>query len=260
MFRILQLTDLHVFHDAMTTLKGVPTRELLRDVVNFIAASGQTFDAVIVTGDHTHDELPESYQAVRQLLLPRVDRVFLVPGNNDERNFMRTVFGDRITGPNDELIQFSFGAGSWLCIGLDTHVPGAVAGRIDSAQIDWARDLVGRSSASQVALFFHHPPVLMNSDWMDAIGLEGRDLLMRWFQSDSRVRLVCCGHVHHEFQHRLGQVDILTTPSTGIQFAPEGSTPNMVAGPPGYRVIDLLDDGFSTRVIRLPEIRFRPVV
>lgn len=260
MFRILQLTDLHVFREAHTTLKGIPTRELLQDVVQFIEASAQTFDAVVVTGDHTHDEMPESYEAVRQLLLPWADRLFQVPGNHDDRNVMRSIFGDRIASPADELIRFSFEAGSWLCIGLDTHVPGTVAGRIESPQIEWARDLVERSSASQVAIFLHHPPVLVNSAWMDLIGLEGRELLLQWFESDSRVRLVCCGHVHHEFQYRVGHVDILTTPSTGIQFAPEGSTPTMVAGPPGYRVIELLEDGFRTRVIRLPEIRFRPVV
>ncbi len=260
MIRILQLTDLHVFRDANAMLKGIPTRELLSDVVQSIQASGQSFDAVVVTGDHTHDELPESYQAVRELLSPWTDRLYQVPGNHDDRDVMRSVFGDRIARRDDGLITFSFRAGSWLCLGLDTHVPGSVAGRIDAAQIDWARSLVQQSDATQVALFFHHPPVLMNSDWMDPIGLEGREALIDWFNTESKVRLVCCGHVHHEFQCRSGLVDILTTPSTGIQFSPEGTSPTMVAGAPGYRVIELLDDSFRTRVIRLPEIRFRPVV
>ena len=41
--RILQLTDLHVFKDPEVRLKGIPTRELLEDVVRHIVESGQTF-------------------------------------------------------------------------------------------------------------------------------------------------------------------------------------------------------------------------
>ena len=56
------------------------------------------FDHVVVTGDHTHDELPESYQAVRQILSPWLDRLWQVPGNHDDRTVLRSVFGDRISG------------------------------------------------------------------------------------------------------------------------------------------------------------------
>lgn len=258
MFRILQLTDLHVFKDPAAMLKGIPTRVLLEDVVHQIQASRLAFDAVVLTGDHTHDELPESYESVRSLLSPWLNQLFQVPGNHDDRAVMRAVFPDRIQGNGQDLITFSFDAGSWLCIGLDTHVPGAVPGRIEASQLQWAKKRVAESRAHQVALFFHHPPVLLNSAWMDPIGLEGRELLLDWFQQEPRIRLVCCGHVHHEFQCRVGLVDVLTTPSTGIQFTPEGATPTFVAAAPGYRIIELRDDGFSTRVIRLPEIRFRP--
>ena len=95
---------------------------------------------------------------------------------------------------------------------------------------------------------------------MDIIGLTGKELLQAWFLEEPRIRFACCGHVHHEFQTRINQTDILTTPSTGIQFSPEGSKPTFVAAPPGYRIIELRDDGYTTRVIRLPETRFAPVI
>jgi Icc protein len=258
MFRILQLTDLHVFKDPNALLKGIPTRLLLEDVVRHVLTYGQTFDAVIVTGDHTHDELPESYAAVRELLSPWLHQLFQVPGNHDDRVVMRSVFSDRITGYGQDLITFAFEAPNWLGLGLDTHVPGAVPGRIEADQVAWAKQKVADSNAKNVALFCHHPPVLMNSEWMDPLGLEGRELLLDWFQQEPRVRLVCCGHVHHESHSRIGHVDVLTTPSTGIQFSPEGMTPTFVAGAPAYRIVELREDGFLSRVIRLPEIRFRP--
>jgi len=257
--RILQLTDLHVFKDPAARLKGIPTFELLRDVTEFIRNSGETFDYVVVTGDHTHDELPESYSAVRSLLNPWIDRLFQVPGNHDDRRVMRSVFGDRISGSDGDKVNFRFRVGQWLCLGLDTHVPGTVPGHIEPEQVKWAQQQLLGSDAKFVALFFHHPPVDVGSQWMDSIGLEGKELLQAWFAEENRVRLVCCGHVHHEFRTVVGNAEILTSPSTGIQFSPEGNTPTFVAAPPGYRVIELNDNGYSTRVVRLPDVRFSPI-
>jgi Icc protein len=168
------------------------------------------------------------------------------------------VFGDRVSGVGQQLINFSFNAERWLCLGLDTHVPGAVPGLIEASQIDWAQQQLANSSAEFVALFFHHPPMDVGSLWMDPIGLAGKELLREWFTSEPRIRLACCGHVHHEFQDKVGHASVFTTPSTGIQFSPEGSTPTFVAAPPGYRIIELNEEGFSTHVVRLPETRFTP--
>ncbi len=256
--RILQLTDLHVFKDPGTLLKGIPTRELLEDVVRQIRDSGEVFDHVVVTGDHTHDELPQSYQAVREILSPWMDRLWQVPGNHDDRSVLRSIFGDRIDGSGHELIRFSFSAGRWLCLGLDTHVPGAVPGNIASDQIDWVRQQIQDANPAQVALFLHHPPVDVGSVWMDAIGLSGKELLQDLFRSENRIRLVCCGHVHHEFSTQVGNAAIFTTPSTGLQFSPAGLQATFDAAPPGYRVIELTEDRFSTTVCRLPIARFSP--
>lgn len=258
--RILQLTDLHVFRDPDARLKGIPTFHLLCDVVDYIKRSGEKFDFVIITGDHTHDELPESYSAVRQTLSPWLDKLFQVPGNHDDRAVLRSVFSDRITGLGDGQINFTFQAGNWLCLGLDTHVPSSVPGQIDPEQIAWAKEQVSVLRPAMIGLFLHHPPVNVGSEWMDIIGLSGKELLQAWFSEEPRIRFACCGHVHHEFQTRINQTDILTTPSTGIQFSPEGSKPTFVAAPPGYRIIELNDDGYTTRVIRLPETRFAPVI
>jgi len=255
---ILQLTDLHVFREPHGRLKGIPTRELLVDVLQHIRDSGETFNAVVVTGDHTHDELRETYEAVAELLKPWRDRLFQVPGNHDDRTILRSVFSDRIAGAGDARINFSFTRGTWLCLGLDTHVPGSVSGRIDSDQVNWIRAQMQSSTATQVALFMHHPPVSVRSEWMDRIGLEQRELLQELILADTRIRLVCCGHIHHEFQTWLGHAEIVATPSTGIQFSPHGVSATFVAAPPGYRIIELSDAGYETRVIRLPETRYRP--
>ena len=259
MTRILQLTDLHVFCEPEQRLKGIPTRESLQDVVSWICENEAPFDHLIVTGDHTHDEKPESYRSVQQILAPWSDRIWQVPGNHDDRKILRSVFADRVSGQDSEQVRFSFTDEGWLCVGLDTHLPGEVAGWIDQEQVDWLRDVIAESPDLQVALFLHHPPVDVGSEWMDRIGLGGRETLQQLIMDEERIRLMCCGHVHHEFESQIGSAEIHTTPSTGIQFNPAGAVANFAADAPGYRVIELGPDGFSTHVVRLPEVRYTPV-
>ena len=259
MARILQLTDLHVFAEPGIRLKGIPTRECLQDVVEHILTHEAAFDHVIITGDHTHDELEASYRAVQEILSPWNDRLWQVPGNHDDRAVLRSIFGDRVAGAVSERIGFQFTTDEWLCVGLDTHWPGEVAGRVGEAQTDWLARLLNKSSAKQVALFCHHPPVDVNSVWMDRIGLTDRNLLHTVVENDPRVRLICCGHVHHEFQSTLGNANVLTTPSTGIQFDPVGDVARFATAAPGCRVIEFTGDDYSTHVVRLPETKYSPV-
>ncbi|MFO0427653.1 MAG: metallophosphoesterase [Planctomyces sp.] len=257
--RILQITDLHVFADPEAQLKGIPTRKTLQDVVQYIVEKQFEFDFLVITGDHTHDELPQSYQAVRSILAPWHSRLFQVPGNHDDRAVLRDVFADRMNADScEEKINFAFDAGKWLCLGLDTHLPGEVAGQIDESQITWIRKQIAGSPEASVVLFMHHPPVVLNSIWMDRIGLNGRELLTDLIRNEPRIRLVCCGHVHHESTRTVTQSVVVTTPSTGIQFVPEGDTATFERAAPGFRLIELRDDNFMTRVFRLPEARWTP--
>ena len=93
---------------------------------------------------------------------------------------------------------------------------------------------------------------------MDPIGLERRELLQELIVEDERIRLVCCGHVHHESSHEVGAALVVTTPSTGLQFSPAGTTTTFADAPPGYRVIELDGGHVTTRVVRLPEARYSP--
>ena len=256
--RILQLSDVHRFADPDERLFGIPTRELFEDVLEHVEQSGLRPDHVVVTGDQTHDELPETYAAVREALAPFLDRLWLVPGNHDDRVLLRAAFADRIPADGAGRVTFSFRAGGWLCLGLDTQVPGAVGGRLGAEQVAWIRAQLDEHRPGAAVLFMHHPPVELGLAWLDRIGLEDADLLQGLLVDEPRVRLVCCGHVHHESSHRVGSAEVVTVPSTGLQFSPTADVAEFVTAPPGYRLIELGDDGYSTTVVRLPEARYAP--
>ena len=256
--RILQLSDPHAFADPDARLFGIPTRELLQEVLTHMQESGMCPDHVVVTGDHTHDQLPETYAAVRELLEPVLDRLWPLPGNHDDRAALRSAFADRIPGDGADRINFAFGAGGWLCLGLDTHVPGAVGGRIGADQVDWIRGQLDDGRPRAAVLFVHHPPVELGLAWLDRIGVEDAHLLQDLLAEDLRIRLVCCGHVHHESSTYVATAEVVTVPSTGLQFSPVSDVAAFVTAPPGYRIIELDEYGYSTSVVRLSKARYAP--
>lgn len=255
--RLLQLTDLHLFADPGQRLVGVPTRDSLIEVRRFIDSQPGTFDHVMITGDFTHDELPETYRSVREILGDWVGRCRIVPGNHDDRDAMRQVFQDVIP-TSTGVVTFLFKTGGWRLIGLDTHIPGEVPGRIEPEQLDWLRQELTSHAQEPTILFMHHPPVPVGCAWLDSIGLEEPQELLDLIAASPQVRVVSAGHVHHVFEGRIGGARILTTPSTAVQFKPEGEEPVFDHVPPGYRTFTLDEGSFATEVVRLPELRFPP--
>jgi Icc protein len=256
--RIVQLTDPHLYAEPDARSYEIPTRELFLEVVAHVEKNAGRVDHLVVTGDHTNDDRAVTYEAMRDILQPWHDRYWFVPGNHEDRATLRATFPDRIPGEGAERINFSFTAGESLCLGLDTHVPGQVSGRIGADQIAWVEAQLEERDPTTAVLFMHHPPILLGLAWMDRIGLAGRELLQDLVLRDPRIRLVCCGHVHHESSHRVGAATVVTTPSTGLQFSPTSDAAEFVRAAPGYRIIELDGDSCETRVVRLPEARYTP--
>lgn len=256
--RIVQLTDLHLLADPHERLKAVPTRETLADVLDHVRAEHPDFDLLVLTGDLAHDEREECYLALREMLGDWVSRCRLIPGNHDSRGALRRTFSELFPGDGCAL-SFSADLDGWRLIGVDSQVPGQVPGRIAPAQLDWLHDELSQEPERPTLVFVHHPPIPVGSPWLDRIGLEDADEFGRLIEASPQVRAVVCGHVHHEFRGRLGHATVLATPSTAVQFEPRAREATYAALPPGYRVFELNESGFETRVVRLPELRFPPV-
>ena len=220
------------------------------------------FDTVVVTGDHTHDERAESYAFVRELLADWSDRLLVVPGNHDDRQILQQEFADVLNRPEvlctSETIRFHLRAAGWNLIGLDSHVPSAVPGYVSDAQCDWLNLILQEQTDTPTALFMHHPPIPVGSVWMDAIGLQQPQRFQDVIRQHPQVQLIVCGHVHHEWQGLLGATSVVTTPSTGIQFDPNGTEPAFASAAPGYRLITLSTNSWRSIVKRLPTVEFSP--
>jgi len=92
----------------------------------------------------------------------------------------------------------------------------------------------------------------MEAPGLDALGLLDAAAFLAILDRHPQVRGVAWGHAHQSLDLYRGAVRLMCTPSTCMQFRPRD--PGFVVDdrPPGYRVIDLLDDGgIATEVVWL---------
>ena len=90
-FRVVQLTDCHLFADPERAMNGVVTRPRLELVLDDVRTSVPDFDLLVVTGDTASDEALATYEAFREALGDWVPRLRIVPGNHDDRAFLQSV-------------------------------------------------------------------------------------------------------------------------------------------------------------------------
>lgn len=250
--RVIQITDLHLFADPGAELRGVCPRSRFEAILGALQAERPSADRLVITGDLTHDDRRETYQALRELMADWIDILRVIPGNHDDRAAMREVFGDRIHAAADRNV-FVDEVGSWQLIGIDTQLTGAVGGRAGAVQLEWLARQLEDSAGRPTLLGLHHPPVAIGSRWLDEIGLEDADQLKALLARHPQVKLLCCGHIHQELATAVSGRTVLATPATAVQFQPGAEILEIDSVMPGYRVIELDDDGaWRSRVVRVP--------
>jgi Icc protein len=257
MMTVLQMSDLHLMRLREATLHGVPTAESFRLVLQRARAEVPDPARVVLTGDLSHQETDAGYVLLKELLGDWNERTLFIPGNHDSRVALRSVFG--LTGTPAEEVLFCDRVGNWILVGLDTQIPGVEGGRISATSIERLRTLLAVSAECNVVLFMHHPPISVNSTWIDEIGLSDASELEIVLRGHNNIRCIFCGHVHQVFRGLLAAVPVLTAPSTAFQFKPETAAMEFDNLSPGFRVIEMKEDSFTTRIVRLGELAYPPL-
>lgn len=237
-YKVVQITDTHLFCRPGETLKGVDTHAALESVVADVTRRHGDLDALLLTGDLSQDETAESYELLGHLLAPlRGVPVHAIPGNHDSLDDLR----DKLEGDNFHVLG-DLRLGRWRFAMLNSQVPGRVHGELGADQIKRLAESL-RGAAAHVVVVLHHPPVAVDSAWIDASRCRDGDALLAVL-STPPVKAVVCGHVHQEFEATRDGMAILTTPATCVQFTPRAEAFDIDrAAAPGYRVFELEDDG-----------------
>jgi Icc protein len=238
LIRVLHLTDPHLFADKAGELRGTVTYESLSAALAHYESSDWRADIAVVTGDLIQDDTFEAYVHFRELLAKLGMPVYCIPGNHDIRALMRDAL-------SQEPFRYceSLDSGNWLIVGVDSCVSGEAGGAVSLAELDRIDAEIAASQAENVMVCLHHPPVPMNSTWLDSVGLDNGDEFLQRIGASGKVQLVVFGHVHQEYDRKFDGIQIIGTPSTCRQFKKGSPLFAVDDHPPAYRCISLYTDG-----------------
>ena len=252
--RVLQVTDTHLFGDPQAELLGVNTRNSFHAVLDNVKRDKQLFDLVVVTGDISQDDTPESYRVFAESISSLGKPVVWMPGNHDDGLMMPDLLGgEPLSCVNRVLSE------NWQLLMLDSQVRGFTFGDLAQRQLEFVERALEDSPNLFTLVFVHHNPVPVGSRWLDQHRMKNGESLLSLLSTHSNARGVVWGHVHQDWVQKREHLHLIATPSTCIQFKPRSEQFALDKRPPGYRYLHLSSEGeLGTELKRLPDNTFVP--
>lgn len=242
---IIQISDTHIEADPNARFDGIDCAATLKTVLTHINRHEDP-DLILLTGDLVHEPGSDSYRRLNDLLQVAPVPVYVIPGNHDDPALMPQL----LTAPVRH--EREIRAEHWRILLLDTWLESEHAGRITDAELAWLEESLQEEQHRPVLIGLHHPPVSIDSPWMDAIGLLNTADLLRVLDYYSQIRAVIWGHIHQVYEAQRNHMRLLGCPSTCVQFKPRSLTYARDELGPGYRRLLLQENGeIATEVVRI---------
>lgn len=248
--RVIHLTDLHLTAPGRR-LFGLDPLERLDAALAHIRRHAATADVLLLTGDLTDHGEPPAYAALRERLAGLPLHPLMLLGNHDDRPAFRAAFPEADVDAQGFVQHVHDGADGVSLVALDTHVPGAGAGRLCARRLAWLEATLAARRDRAVYLAMHHPPVACGIPGMDAIGLEEAASFWAVVECHRQVRHVFAGHIHRPFFARRGPVSVSTLPGPAHQVHLQFEAEDAVIGslePGAYGIARLGVDDFDLHV------------
>lgn len=251
--RVVQLTDTHLCKSRSGTLLGMDTDHSLQAVIDLVQKERPGVDMVLGTGDLSDNGAREAYDRLEGYFAEFSCDSFWLPGNHDLREEMEAA----ATTPNRLCKEIR--VSNWQVLLLDSQIPGEVGGELgeqELALLDQALQ-TARDDGLYTLVCLHHQPVTIGCGWLDEQMVADAAPFLALLDQYDGVRGVLWGHVHQECEQRHGNIRLMASPSTCVQFAPNCEDFKADDLPPGYRWLDLHRDGtIDSAVSRVWDVQF----
>jgi 3',5'-cyclic AMP phosphodiesterase CpdA len=250
---IVQITDTHLLAIPPANDLAHRRAEDLRRCVADINDLDPLPDAVIHTGDLTHEGEPGAYAIARDILGELVPPCFPIPGNCDSRALLAEYFEGRLPKPpGGDAVQYAVDDFPLRLVGVDTQGTIGHEGHYDDARVRELAELLGAETAKPTALFMHHAPFAMGSEPAAFRLSEGAERLAAEIANHPQVIRVFCGHHHAPLRGAVGAALGTSAPATAVDRR-SGPFPESMRDAPVYEIhVFDRDSGFAshTRVVR----------
>jgi 3',5'-cyclic AMP phosphodiesterase CpdA len=240
-YAIAQISDLHIVAAGRLFVDAIDTAAYARRAVAHLNALDPQPDAILVTGDLVESGRTAEYEHLRELLSPLRAPLWLLPGNHDDRDALRSVFAGRADFGDAEYVQFVI-EGPVVVLALDSSRPPDAGGHLDRTQLAWLDGTLGATPADTPAIVaLHHPPFATGIEHMDAMALDAGDAatLGRIVAAHPNVERVQAGHLHRTIVRRWYGTLAATAPSVAHAVALDlrsDGPPAWNLEPPSYQL------------------------
>ncbi len=250
---IVQLTDTHLCKAQGGTLLGMDTDHSLQSVIDLVKAQRPAMDLLLGTGDLSDQGALEAYRRLQEYFAQLTGANCWLPGNHDDRANMTAVVDHPLR------LCREIRLGRWQVLMLDSQVPGEVGGELGPAELAFLEEALAAAVTDELysLVCLHHQPVKIGCEWLDEQMVADAPAFFSVLDRFPGVRGVLWGHVHQQVDRLLGDIQLMATPSTCVQFAPGSAVFKADSAAPGYRWLELLPDGtLLTGVSRVDGVSF----
>ena len=255
-FRIIQITDPHLFKDTNGELLGINTQASFSQVLSEIQQQQYDYDLVLATGDLVQDNSDEGYLRFRQEVKALNNKmVFWIPGNHDFQPKMFEILKEETVSAKKHILL----GDKWQILLLDSQVQGVPHGQLEAEELDWLKLKLQEHPERYSLVVLHHHLLSTGSAWLDQHNLRNANELAEVLALFKHVKALLYGHIHQQVDSEWLGYQVMATPSTCIQFKADSNTFALDVAQPGWREIDLHADGhIETRVKRIQQASFLP--
>lgn len=241
----IHITDTHLLDHPNDTLKSVNTLDSFVATLDEATRRHTQADFILLTGDISQHGSLASYGLLAAALSDCALPIYAIPGNHDSPELLNRVMP---SSPVKGLNTLELGETSLIL--LNSWADGRHSGIIDNEQLQALGTYLQNNISRHCIVAIHHPPVTVNSRWLDELGLHNSDELMKVLGKHKAQILLLCGHVHQELDQQFENVRVLATPSTCFQFTPRTEEAQVEKKPrPAYRHVQLDRDFRSSTTV-----------
>lgn len=245
--KLLQITDCHLGEEEGEELLGLNTDNSLALVLAQMFDEHDNADLLVCSGDLSNEAGEGAYKRLLDMLPEDIPQAWL-PGNHDDNSLMQKFASERVGFLSTAVY------GKWQVTSLDSSIPKAVPGKIEATELQRAVEVLENNPDHYHVIFMHHHLQAMGCAWLDTQVIENAQQVLETLAQYPQMKAIVCGHVHQDNHQTFEHIDLYATPSTCIQFKPNSDDFAVGREMPGYRWLELHDDGsITTAVSRIPE-------
>ena len=233
--KFVHITDTHLLNSADETFHNINTKQTFEAVLSQCQERYPNIDFLLFTGDISQTGTKESY-ALLKSIIERCDiPIYCVPGNHDTPKLLRNVIPN---SPDSSINIIQIGRFSLILI--SSWVKNKHHGMVTQHCLQQLEDCLQNNDNQFMVIAIHHPPVFINSVWLDEIGLHNKTEFLQTINKFTQNKLLLFGHVHQEFDWKNNKLRVLTTPSTCYQYKAKSKYMHrLYTPPPAYRYVRL---------------------